>query len=356
MSQSIELYHSDYGSIREEEDRDDGLLKNDIVLKFLQGRQITPEALYISEMRSRHVYITRTKAVKLENSIKKRLRLRPFYQRKRGTVFSLKHLSSAGGTTAGRSILWNLRHQYPCMEVKSIDENLFVSLRRISKESGLPRLLSFDRSFVEVDLVDVRNRLSNAVTNAVLLNVRRVTKTQADQLTRQREEDDYTVRMTTILDPDEIGGFRALYQAHAQEGSLTKVKKQATKTFLFGLYAFAEEYFPKIEEHVVRCLQHCSDQQKAVLRLSCLLAQYTERPMPAPLVALTLQLPVHKTMDDLETALGEAGEILVPRNVGAVEDGFDLPHACVLDKVWQTAMPCSPQDPESNRLAPTVVE
>lgn len=348
MSESIEIYHSNYGRIKEDAEGGDDERENDIILKFLQGRQITPEALYIRERGCRQVFVDRSKAVELEKRIRKRLKLRPFYQKKRGTIFTLKHLSSAGGTTAGRSILWKLRNEFPCMEVKSIDENLYTSLKRISEQSGLPLLLLFDRSFLDIDLVEVRNRLSSAVTNAVLLHVCRVTKAQADKA-KAVKEDDYTTFVESKLDPHELGGFRELYQVYAQDGSKTKVKKQATKTFLFGLYAFAEQ-FPKIEEHVVRCIHNCSDQQKAVLRLACLFTRYTERPMLAPLVSLTLDLPVYKNMDDLEVALGEAGEILVPKSVETWGDGFDLPHTCIVDKVWQTAALGFDKNPTSGDL------
>lgn len=210
--------------------------------------------------------------------------------RRRETVrINIYHAPGAGGSTAGRRILWEFHERYPAVVLHNCDARLTAErIARVSTltESGILILVDGGRHS-EGEIDELFDHLKAQQVRAVIVQVLRRFSPQ--------KEGRRQFWLPTELSEIEADRFQNALSAEVPSArkSLAKLAKGPSKlrsSFFFGLAAFGRD-FSALENYVMVRLAPLSDDQKKVLTFLSLAHYYGQQSLPVQAFASLLGLP-----------------------------------------------------------------
>lgn len=165
-------------------------------------------------------------------------------------LVNLGHTPGAGATVLGKSICWQLRNQYPTVQIRQIGIDLFESLRRIANITGNPIIILADGDFTRNDIDTIETALKSSLIKFVILYTYRI----------YRENFDDSSEILTSLETATAGNFEYHYVEEMQlKGGYTEEQLASRKEqlgdltrnvsltafrlpFFYGMYAFEEDF------------------------------------------------------------------------------------------------------------------
>ena len=318
---------------------------------FLSGQQISLLSLrYDHDAR-------RTLVDSLRSDIQKQLE-RQAVSTATPTVIELLHKPGTGGSTIARRILWELHRTYPCAIVREgvagrilssdEEERCFsdISIRistieeitsaapliLIDGESGFFRRQGSSRRIAEM-------LMSRGKKKAVILHCLRgndFSKTASP----------LSGKVDVKLSPEDRKKFEQKY-SHL----LSNTVKGLSRTFHFPLWAFLEEFKPRLEKIVSSSIETFSESDRQIIRFVALMQRFAGRSVPPALVYILflrrgneshgppgwqqnslygLRSP---TYDEIYRMLSESIKSLLVQNKREAGFSYDLHHVLVADTV-----------------------
>lgn len=254
-------------------------------LEFLRGAQISWTALrgYVDVARE----VTSALAERLATALTSR----------RAQRVNLFHQPGAGGSTAGRRVLWQYHDSTPSVVVQRYHPG--ETIRRIafiSRTCDLPLLLLVDSSAVsERGLDDMIDELRASRVSAVVLHVARRYS--------RASQDSASLFLPAILSDAEAREFHGRYSAerperHRQLDDVLRAEGISRSPFFFGLAAFERTYHG-LEPYVRGRLDGIDDSQSELLVLCAIAHLYGQR-----------SIPVHAVAERIGIAPTRAGRLL----------------------------------------------
>lgn len=224
------------------------------------------------------------------------------------TVVELIHQPGTGGTTIARRVLWNLSNDYVCAIVhrntrmiqSSDGEDRFivnVSQRISDLEDMCGRaplvLLDGDNSaFRHQSLARrISDRLGSLGRKAVILHCLR-----AKDFSRPSP---YSQKVKTELTLKDRYSFQEKYRQLLEVPRCTP--SSLTRTFHFPLWAFFDDFKPKLREIVNECIKNLDPLEVKVIRFVALVQRYGGRSVP-PLLLYQMYLEQLVPQSDADVA------------------------------------------------------
>ena len=286
------------------------------------------------------------------------------------TVVELIHQPGTGGTTIARRVLWNLSEHYACAIVhrntrmiqSSDEEDTFivkVSQRISDLEDTCGKaplvLLDGDSSVFRRQSLARRisDRLGSLGRKAVILHCLR-----ARDFSRPSP---YSQKVETELTLQDRHSFQEKYRQLLEVPKCTP--SSLTRTFHFPLWAFFDDFKPKLREIVNECIKNLDALEVKIIRFVALMQQYGGRSVPPLLLyqmylkrllpesdaaeasfsqGLLLKKRVKRsspTYDDIHGMLSENAHVLLvksTRKEGTVT--YDLQHILVAEYVLKRVL------------------
>ncbi|MFK4765103.1 RNA-binding domain-containing protein [Desulfobaculum sp. SPO524] len=235
--------------------------------------------------------IDRDLSRKLERKVRESL------TRRRAERINLYHEPGAGGTTIGCRLLWDMKHEYPCVRLNSSSssQNTAERIGKLYSISKLPVLVLIDGNKVSQAQSNDLNKIlasRNVPTTFVIVQRRYEKTTRGDNLLFLPAElsDRELPIFTHVLCRDVPK--RADDIQRAAQGS-----QKAEKTlFYLGLVAFEKEYV-SLEDFVRRHLAKMNEKQRTILICLAMAHYYGQTSMEAQFFADYLGLPPNKPVD-----------------------------------------------------------
>ena len=290
----IKLYHKDIGKINfnnKSESEIDAIVDKQRT-NFLKGQPLTPEAQFLQT--KCQMFVVRTEMENARKKVETILRDREeWYKKKPGGHFTIRHDSSGGGTTTARYLLYSLRNNYPCVEVRRIERETTQILIKIFKESKRPLLIVLDNhDFSAKSADELQQELTNEHVKALVVYVGRkavlcfkrnqsTIKMDDDPLDEncEKERDVNDIYIPSKLEPEEKRGFKELYENIA-EGI------RASRVILYGLLAFCDEYDrSRLNEHIAQWFNSSTVEQKKALGVVMFIWKYCQKPVKVSLLS-----------------------------------------------------------------------
>jgi hypothetical protein len=225
-------------------------------------------------------------------SDKLRRRVREDLVGRRISRISLYHEAGAGGSTAGRRLLWDFHNEFPCVALRStVPKETAGRLETIKRLTSLPVLVLLDggeQSARRRQVDELYTELASRGVAAVLLLVQR--RGGAQQL-GERSFD-----MRSALSTTEAYRFVQAFikEAPARRQQLQNLGSHAGRhrtAFYFGLEAFGAE-FRGLKSYVEARLPPAdAPHLRKILGFLALAHHYAQQSLPAQLFADTLGLP-----------------------------------------------------------------
>ena len=325
IASCMTLYHKDIGKARFETCAPEEMqsLIESTKMKFLHGEKITQEALYINE--TTQTFVKRKEMRELNDKVAKLLEKRGSKLERPATTFNLIHDVSGGGTTCGRYLLYALKDTYPCIEIEETNSPKVLDwLRKIYYSSMKPLLIVIDDSKLSDDEISTFvNRLNNDSVKALVVIIKPKINPKIS-ITRHCGTDRGFYVNSKVTDPEDLVAFRNLYD--------TVGDTKAQTVFAFGLLAFTEKY-DKLNETVQKCYDNSDEDQKRIIRLTCLLWRYSHK--ATPMKALLKLVPSKDTCydeDNFIEAMGSGKDLLV-----ATGNGIRPAHMCIVTALMKCA-------------------
>jgi len=227
----MELYHRDIGKMNSDNmsEEEYGIKVIEIKYRYLKGNAITPEALYLHEKNGAQMYVDRKDMQNIKVKVREELQLRQKFSlantSRKGT-YVIEHDTSGGGTTCGRYLLFGLRTEYPCIEIKQIGQQLLDWLTMIYRKAQIPLLLLIDNLDCQTsDIRALERYLENKRVKALVVHLKR--KVKAVQPSGVLDSKDRTIDMrfdlnSHVIDTADKFAFKKLYETNEKKKFYTK--------------------------------------------------------------------------------------------------------------------------------------
>ncbi|XP_065833771.1 uncharacterized protein [Oscarella lobularis] len=315
---------------------------------FLSGQQIS-----LLSLKNDHD-ARRTLVDSLRNDIQKQLE-RQTVSTATPTVIELVHKPGTGGSTIARRILWELHGTYPCAIVRESqiqsneeEEKRFndISLRISAMEeltSAAPLILLdgessfFRRPGSSRKIAEML--MSRGKKKAVILHCLRGND-------HSKAASPLSAKVDVKLSPEDRRKFEQKYR-HL----LSSTIKGLSRTFHFPLWAFLEEFKPRLKQIVSSSLETFSSSDREIIRFVALMQRFAGRSVPPALVyTLFLRRDLEgqdppgwqknslygvrsPTYDDIYRMLSDNIKCLLVQNKREEGFAYDLHHVLVADTV-----------------------
>lgn len=258
---------------------------------FLRGHEITWYDLAL------HCDVDRDLLPRLEDAVRTGL------ERRETARINLFHAPGAGGTTLSRRLLWNLRHHFPCLILKScVPDESVERVSRVGNLTGKSICLVVETSSVSEGEIDRLFSLLKARHVPVVI-------VQVGRRLTDSHEGPRSLFLQSGLSRRELEGF-GHYLARAVPGRSSQVLGATTSSraefhtpFYLALTAFGKDFIG-IEKYVQARLANISDAQARVFAFYALAHYYGQLAIPSQMFAVELGLPVSKAVS-IERALPE---------------------------------------------------
>jgi hypothetical protein len=232
-------------------------------------------------------------------------RLRALLSSSPNDSFAIEHTPGAGGTTIARRTAWELRDEYPCIILKSLNSDTVEFLESLFQRSNLPLLIVAEAARVPGAQRDTLfNALKGRSVRFVILDVRR----------RQKPRNsDTSVAVVDPLSAADAQRFLLQYEPRAPEPRRQILRDLAGKPefmpyrspFFFGLYAF-EHDFVRVPEFVSSILEGLSEKALHSIAQLALIKRYSQETLPVAVFRVMLGLPNRPDNRPVQEILGDA--------------------------------------------------
>lgn len=187
---------------------------------------------------------------------------------------NLGHTPGAGATVLGKSICWQLRSEYPTVQIRQISTDLFESLKRIASYTGSPIIILADGDFTRSDITTIETTLKSSFVKFVILYTYRVYGEKFDDSSdilaylKIATAEDFELHY--IKEMRMKGGYSE-GQLESRKEQLGNLTRNVTLTefrlpFFYGMYAF-EEDFVSVSEYtnqIINRMKQKPEYQKIV--------------------------------------------------------------------------------------------
>lgn len=219
------------------------------VESFHWGEPITWDAI------DRQMPISRNEAMELTKSISQRIN-----QKQWGRI-ELSHAPGAGASVLVREVCWSLRKDYPIVRIKSICNDMFESLKRISAITSLPILILLDGDYGRSDAEAIETRLNSDLINRkyILLYTYRLYHMQEQPqlgILNQRDAENFERQYSNMIDHRNNYPFEEIShrKQELQQLTQTQILTEFRLPFFYGMYAFHDD-FSNIKQYVEKIIQ-----------------------------------------------------------------------------------------------------
>lgn len=189
-------------------------------------------------------------------------------------LINLGHSPGAGATVLGKSICWQLRNEYPTVQISQIGPDMLRSLTIIANYTGSPIIILADGDFTRSDINTIETTLKSSFVKFVILYTYRVYEGKFED----------SSDILTCLEIATAENFEFHYiEEMMQKGSYSKEQLESRKEqlgnltrndtlvafrlpFFYGMYAF-EEDFVSVSEYtnqIISRMKQKPDYQKIV--------------------------------------------------------------------------------------------
>ncbi|PAA90709.1 hypothetical protein BOX15_Mlig002174g2 [Macrostomum lignano] len=277
---------------------------NQVRRQFLAGNELTKEMLHLhDELRYQNsgIYVERRQVETQKEKVSKSLshcgnRSFTNWDTNVRQIIRLPHEAVSGASTIAKIVLWRLRKEYPCIEVKCFDRMQEVSegICTLHKKTELPVLVLFDsKEFPHSSVHAFASELNRRVSAPRFVAVC-VEQVQSNKETNRKRCYFEIPVLTAKLSPDEANAFTKIYMESGgdENRKLTdKVEKETDRTpFLFGVWHFRKDYV-KINVFIQSLLEDCENKKNSLLRFACLTKYFTHSSLNLSIAAKFLDLP-----------------------------------------------------------------
>ncbi|PAA91319.1 hypothetical protein BOX15_Mlig021180g1 [Macrostomum lignano] len=302
----LRLYHSRAGEKGylnlDEKQRESRAVE--LIREFLAGSELSREMLYFNEQleyknSNKRVYVKRREIERLKKRVKNALdhckdRNAANVSVLENQIVRFPHDPLSGATTIARVVLWQLRQEYPCLEVKTMCtsklKEIIEAVRLIFKASGLPVLILFDShtaDFITVQTFVSELRLLTPSPQFVALFAEQVAPSGLDSF-RQPSNSRVPV-LTMELGDEETEAFTAIYDSvggdvHFEKFATEVGDETECTPFLFGVWYFKRDY-RRIKEFVELLLTDIDDTKKKLLFVASMVQRFTHAPLDLAIAA-----------------------------------------------------------------------
>ncbi|WP_141690624.1 hypothetical protein [Dehalobacter sp. TeCB1] len=189
-------------------------------------------------------------------------------------LINLGHTPGAGATVLGKSICWQLRKDYPTVQIRQIGNDLFESFKRIANHTGSPIIILADGDFTRGEINTIETALKANLVKFIILYTYRVyggkNGDSSDILTcldiplAENFEFRYIEEMR-------LKGAYSNEQLEARKEQLRNLTRNVNLTefrlpFFYGMYTFEEDFVSMSEytNQIISFMKQKPEYQKIV--------------------------------------------------------------------------------------------